>query len=119
MKSPPHPPGNRLPRPGCYLAYGLSFAAIITMAVDVVLAIRLRKPIVGGDVGKKWGLLTSLVVFFFFGYLLSPLVLLLNLPIEYMSVLVFAVFLFGAVFVWVVIGIVRDTLSFLDLLKED
>ncbi len=35
-----------------------------------------------------------------------------------MSVLVFAVFLFGAVFVWIVIGVIRETLSFLDVLKE-
>ena len=31
--------------------------------------------------------------------------------------LVFAVFLFGAVFVWYVIGIIRDTLEFLKLAK--
>jgi hypothetical protein len=31
--------------------------------------------------------------------------------------LVFAVFLFGAVYVWVVIGIVRDMLTYLNLLK--
>jgi len=34
-----------------------------------------------------------------------------------MNVAVFCVFVFGAVFVWVVIGILRDTLAFLKLLR--
>ncbi len=102
-----------------YLAYALSFAAIVVMAADVYFAIDLKRSILGGEVGKKWTLLTTLVVVFFVGYLLSPLVLVFDLGIEVMSVLVFAVFLFGAVFVWVVIGIIRDTLSFLDMLKKD
>ncbi len=102
-----------------YLAYALSVAAILVMAFDVFHALKLKRAILGGEVGKKWTLLTTLVVVFFVGYLLSPLVLVFDLGIEVMSVLVFAVFLFGAVFVWVVIGIIRDTLSFLDMLKKD
>lgn len=100
-----------------YLAYALSAAAIIVMAIDVALALKLKKAIVGGEVGQKWGLLTTLVVIFFFGYLASPLLLYFHAPPEYLTVMMFFVFLFGAVFVWIVIGIIRDTLSFLDLLK--
>lgn len=100
-----------------YVAYGLAALAILVMGTDVVLAIRLRRAIVGGEVGAKWGALTVLVAFFFVGYLLSPLALYYELPGRYLNLLVFAVFLFGAVFVWVVIGIIRDTLSFLKLLK--
>ncbi len=99
------------------LSYGLAALAILVMGLDVVLAFRLRSAIVGGEVGAKWGLLTFLVAFFFVGYLLSPLALYYQLPSEYLNLLVFAVFLFGAVFVWVVIGIIRDTLAFLKLLK--
>lgn len=102
-----------------YLAYGLSFLAIVVMAANVYFANQLKRSIIGGEVGKKWNLLTTLIVVFFFGYLASPLVLVFELGIEVMSVLVFAVFLFGAVFVWVVIGIIRDTLTFLDMLKKD
>ena len=102
-----------------YLAYGLSFLAIVVMAANVYFANELKRSIIGGEVGKKWNLLTTLIVVFFFGYLASPLVLVFELGIEVMSVLVFAVFLFGAVFVWVVIGIIRDTLTFLDMLKKD
>ncbi len=102
-----------------YLAYGLSFLAIVVMAANVYFATQLKRSILGGEVGKKWNLLTTLIVVFFFGYLASPLVLVFELGIEVMSVLVFAVFLFGAVFVWVVIGIIRDTLTFPDMLKKD
>ena len=102
-----------------YLAYGLSFLAIVVMAANVYFANELKRSILGGEVGKKWNLLTTLLVIFFVCYLASPLVLVLDLGIDVMGVLVFFVFLFGAVFVWVVIGIIRDTLSFLDMLKKD
>lgn len=100
-----------------WIAYGLAGLAIVVMGVDVVLAVRLRRAIVGGEVGQKWTLLTVLVVVFFVGYLLSPLALWLQVPTEVLHALVFAVFLFGAVFVWVVIGIIRDTLTFLKLVR--
>jgi hypothetical protein len=100
-----------------WASYALAGLAIVVMGVDVFLAVRLRRAIVGGEVGQKWGLLTGLVALFFVGYLLSPLALLFQLPAEYLNILVFAVFLFGAVFVWVVIGIIRDTLTFLKLVR--
>jgi len=100
-----------------FVAYGLAGLAIVVMGLNVYLAFQLRRAIVGGEVGAKWGLLTFLVAFFFVGYLLSPLALYYRIPAEYLNLLVFAVFLSGAVFVWVVIGIIRDTLSFLKLLR--
>ena len=100
-----------------WVAYGLSGLAIVVMGVDVFLAIRLRRAIVGGEVGQKWGLLTLLIVLFFVGYLLSPLALYYEIPVRYMNLLVFGVFLSGAVFVSVVIGIIRDTLTFLKLVR--
>jgi len=99
------------------LAYVLAAVAILVMAFNVVLAVRLRRSIVGGEVGQKWGLLTLLIALFFVGYLFSPLAIYFGLPAEYMNVAVFCVFVFGAVFVWVVIGILRDTLAFLKLLR--
>jgi hypothetical protein len=99
------------------VAYALAALAIMVMGVNVVLAIRLRRSIVGGEVGEKWGLLTGLIVVFFFCYLVSPLALYFEIPVQLLNGLVFGVFLFGAVFVWVVMGIIRDTLSFLKLTK--
>ena len=99
------------------VAYVLAAVAIVVMGLNVVLAIRLRRAIVGGEVGQKWGLLTMLIGVFFVGYLFSPLALYFELPATYLNAAVFGVFAFGAVFVWVVIGILRDTLAFLKLLK--
>jgi len=97
------------------LAYVLAAGAIAVMGLNVFQAIRLRQAIVGGEVGAKWSALTMLVALFFVGYLFSPLAIYFGLPARYLSLLVFAVFLLGAVFVWVVIGIIRDTLTFLKL----
>jgi hypothetical protein len=100
-----------------YVAYGLAALAILVMGVNAVLAVRLKRAILGGEVGEKWGLLTALIVVFFICYLFSPLALYFALPAEHLNLLVFGVFLFGAIFVWVVMGIIRDTLTFLKLLK--
>lgn len=100
-----------------YVAYGLAALAILVMGINAVLAVRLKKAILGGEVGEKWGLLTALIVVFFVCYLFSPLALYFAIPAEYLNLLVFGVFLFGAVFVLVVMGIIRDTLTFLKLVK--
>jgi hypothetical protein len=99
------------------LSYALAAIAIAVMAVNVVQAIRLRRAIVGGEVGTKWSALTVLIATFFLGYLASPLAVHFGLPAEWLTVLVFVVFVFGAVFVWVVMGIIRDTLAFLKLTR--
>jgi hypothetical protein len=100
-----------------YVAYGLAGLAILVMGVNAVLAVRLKRAILGGEVGEKWGLLTGLIVVFFVCYLFSPLALYFAIPPEYLNLLAFGVFLFGAIFIWVVIGIIRDTLTFLKLIK--
>lgn len=99
------------------LAYVLAVLAIIVMGANVYQAVRLRRRILGGEVGEKWGLLTWLIGFFFLGYVFSPGAITFHLPERYLLPIVFSVFLFGAVFVWVVIGIIRDTLEFLKLIK--
>lgn len=99
------------------LSYVLAALAILVMGVNAVLALRLKRAILGGELGEKWGVLTALITVFFACYLFSPLALYFQVPTEYLNALVFGVFLFGAVFVWVVMGIIRDTLSFLKLLK--
>jgi hypothetical protein len=102
-----------------WISYGLSFAAIVTMVINVVLAVRLRRAMIGGVIRSRWGMMTNLIIVFLLGYVLSPLLLVFKLPVEYMSLLVFLLFIFGAVFVAVVIRILHDTLASLDLLEED
>lgn len=97
------------------LAYFLAGLALAAMGLGVVLAVRLRRAIIGGEVGARWSLVTGLVAFSFLGYLLSPLALYFGVPSQYLNLLVFAVFLCGAVFILVVMGIIRDTLTFLRL----
>lgn len=99
------------------VGYGLAILAILVMGLNVMAAVKLKRAIIGGEVGEKWGALTLLVAVFFVCYLFSPLALAYQIPNEYLNILVFAVFLFGAVFVRVVIGIIRDMLSFLKLVK--
>jgi hypothetical protein len=99
------------------IAYVFATAAIVVMGIDLFKALKLKKAIVGGEVGQKWNFLTTLIVIFFVFYLFAPLILVFDLG-QYMPALTFFVFLFGAVFVLVVIGIITEALSFLDLLKE-
>jgi hypothetical protein len=100
-----------------FVAYGLAILAILLMGFNVVMAIKLKRAIIGGEVGEKWGLLTGLVAVFFVCYLFSPLALYFEIPSQYLIGLAFGVFLGGAAFVWVVIGIIRDMLTFLKLVK--
>ncbi|QQR72838.1 MAG: hypothetical protein IPJ17_15260 [Holophagales bacterium] len=101
------------------VALALAAVAAVVMAVDLVAAVKLRRALARGEIGRKWSLLTALLAFFLLGYVVAPLSLLLGLSQETMSLLTFGVFLLGAAFVWIVIGILRDALSFLDLLKGD
>ncbi len=98
-----------------YIAYILAAAAIIAMAAALIGALRLRRSIAGGEVGRRWGLLTVLLGVSFVGYLASPLILWCELGPRVLSAVTFAVFLGGAVFALVVVSILRDILPFLDL----
>ena len=99
------------------IAYLFAVAAIVVMGIDLFKALKLKRAIVGGEVGQKWNFLTTLIIVFFVFYLFAPAILYFDLG-AYMPALTFFVFLFGAVFVLVVIGIIKEALSFLDLLKE-
>jgi len=94
-----------------------AFASVV-MVLNVVLAVRLKNALTGGEIGSKWRLLTVLLVCFLVAYVVSPLLLFLGFGVETMATLAFGVFLLGALFVWIVIGILRDALSFLELLRE-
>lgn len=101
------------------LSYVLSAAAIVVMLFNVAMAFRLRGGMIGGEIRGRWSLLSFLILLFLLGYVLSPLLLVAKVPVEVMGALVFAVFLFGAIFVAVVIKIIRDMLEFMDLLKDE
>jgi hypothetical protein len=98
-----------------WVAYVLAGLSIAVMGADVVLAVRLHRAIVGGEIGQRWGVLTALLILSFLGCLLTPLALWLQVPAEWLNLLTLGVVLIGAVFVFVAIGIIRDALGFLKL----
>ena len=104
------------------IVYVIAALAITVMAIDLYLALQLKNAIGRGDLGKgevakKWNVLTGLLVVFFVGYLASPLLVLFKLDPAWGNVLVFTVFLLGAGFVFVVVGVLKDILTVLDVLK--
>lgn len=101
-----------------YVSYILSLFAILVMVVNVVLAFRLRRALIGGEIRSRWNLLTNFILIFLFGYILSPLLLVFSVPVEFMSAVVFFIFLFGAIFIWIVIRIIRETLAVMGVLEE-
>ena len=63
-------------------------------------------------------LLLALIAFFFVGYVVSPFLVALDLPQIVLVILVFTVFLFGALYVTITLSVLRKIFSLLDLLKK-
>lgn len=101
-----------------YVSYVLAVIAILLMVVNVVMAFRLRNSLIGGEIRSRWSLLTNFILIFLFGYILSPLLLVFSVPVEYMGAVVFLIFLFGAIFILIVIRIIRETLNVMGVLEE-
>jgi hypothetical protein len=85
------------------------------MGINVVKAFRLRKAIVGGEVGEKWNYSLYLIIFFFVGYVVSPLFLEINPEIKH--IVISLVFLFGAVFVYIMIQLFFSVITLLGVKK--
>ena len=98
------------------LYYVISAAAILVMAVNVYRAFKLKKSIVGGEVGEKWNYSLYLIVFFFAGYILSPLFL--RISPESKDILISLVFLFGAIFVFLMITVIFSVITLFDVKKR-
>lgn len=98
--------------------YALAGLAILVMAYNTILTFRLRSKLIGGEVGARWNVLSILVLIFLVAFILSPLLLLLSVPVEYLLLAVFIVFFLGAVFVGLVVRIVGDILQVMDLLED-
>jgi hypothetical protein len=96
----------------------LAGLAILVMLINSFLTFQLRGKLIGGEVGARWNVLSVLVIVFLIGFILSPLLLILQVPVDYLLMAVFAVFLLGAIFVGIVVRIVRDILQVMDLLED-
>ncbi len=95
--------------------YVISALATVVMAINVIRAFRLRKAIVGGEVGEKWNYSFYLILFFFAGYIVSPLFL--QISPESKDILISLVFLFGAVFVLIMINLISSVITLLEVKK--
>ena len=82
----------------------ISVVAILVMFYCLWLVISLRKNVPGGVVGNTWKTLTSLVILFTLGYLVTPFFGML--PPILMNVIVSLIFLFGAVYVVITVKLI-------------
>ena len=83
----------------------ISGLAIITMLLAVVKAYEYNKSIPGGEVGRAWNVLLSLVAFFLMGYLTIPFFIVLSQEIK--ELIVAFIFLLGAVYVLITLWLVH------------
>lgn len=95
--------------------YVISVLAICVMAINVFKAYTLKKSIVGGELGEKWNYSFYLIIFFFIGYIISPLIL--RISPEYKDIIISLVFLFGALFVLIMISILISVITVLKVKK--
>lgn len=97
--------------------YVLCAVAIVMIFVALVLVLRLRRFAKGGYVGQAVNVLLVFILFFLVAYLVTPF--LLSIPPEYGFILMGVVFLFGALFVVLVLrlidSLVRKVFEELDL----
>jgi hypothetical protein len=81
----------------------LSISAIGVMLYALIRVISLNKKIPGGTVGSSWKILTILIILFTAGYLTTPFFPMLPEMLKLMIVGI--IFLFGAIFVVIVINL--------------
>lgn len=98
--------------------FAVAGLAILLMAYNTFITFRLRSRLIGGVVRARWNVLSTLVLVFLIGFILSPLLLVLNIPVDYLILAMLSVFLLGAVFVLLVVRVVGDILQALDLLED-
>ena len=100
-------------------AYLMSAGAIVVMALNLVLVIRVLVRFKGhGEVSSRLKLLLALIAFFFLGYVASPFLVALGLPDIWLVVLVFAVFFFGALYVTITLTVLGKIFAILNLVKN-
>lgn len=84
----------------------LGTLALILILYCLFLVIKLKRQIPGGIIGKHWNTLVGLVILFVVGYL--SVFVLGDLPAEQLLIIITAVYLFGAIYVWLTIRMVYN-----------
>lgn len=94
-----------------YLNFAISGLAILTMLICVIRGIMFHRRISGGKIKRRVAVLVALLVFFFVGYIVSPFLYLIE-QFEYTTLIVYLVFLFGALFVLLSLDTMNAVLRF-------
>ena len=74
--------------------------------------------IAGGELKGRVAVLVGLLVFFFVGYIVSPFLYLLE-EFEYTTLIVYLVFLFGAIFVLLTLDTMNAVLKFFGIIGRN
>ena len=89
--------------------YAVISAAILCMFCGLYLVIRLRSFTKGGMVGRVVNVLMALIIFFTIGYLVGPFMP--QLGCQWVMILTAVVFLFGAIFVVLVLWLIQKLIK--------
>jgi len=92
------------------LYYVIISMAILVMVLGLVTVIRLRKIAPGGKIGRVVGILLGFIVLFLLGYLAGPFLPMLGDTI-WPLILTAVVFLFGAIFVVLVLRLIQNLIQ--------
>lgn len=88
----------------------IGLAAVFIMLINLIQVISLRSHVGGGMVGKRWNVMTVLVVMFAAGYSILPF--LATMPVETLRIIVSFILFFGAIYVLITIrliyGIIKE-----------
>lgn len=91
----------------------LGIAAVFVMLLNLFFTVSMRSHIRGGVIGKRWNVMTILVLMFAAGYFILPFIG--SMPAETLRLLVSVIFFGGAVYVMIslrlIYGIIKELMS--------
>jgi len=89
--------------------YAIVACAIVTMVIGLKMVVGLRKTAPGGTIGKAVNWMLFLIVFFVLGYFLTPFMPRMSMELNLLFTAL--IFFFGAVFVVIVLWLIRSLIE--------
>jgi hypothetical protein len=83
----------------------IAIAAVVVMLLNLYLTISLGSRVKGGMIGKRWRIMTVLVMLFSAGYFSLPF--LGAMPAESLRLVVSLIFFFGAIYVLITLRLIH------------
>jgi hypothetical protein len=83
----------------------LIMLALAVMLYSLWLVFSLKKLVPGGVIGRRWKMLTGLVVLFAAGYAVTPMIS--QLSDDYLRIAVAGIFLFGSIYVLITLQLLQ------------